>query len=161
MREFLNKFGIVVAVVAVVIAGVVVWLHYKQPGIKVDKSPLTSYVDEDSSEESMLSIWEVPPLGNSEGRPIVVRLVKITFDGGVTSKPHYLLKYNEQAQLELQKMKNDDPRRAEVAANGELIRLPAPGSEWVAGNSERAKAIRELPKGPDGKMAEVVGPKTQ
>jgi hypothetical protein len=158
MRAALNRFGIPIAILAVLIVAWQFRSYFQRPPVNIE-TQFAFYLDEDSGEESIQSVRELPPMGGAKGRPSVIRVIKITCDGGATSRPLYMLKYSDEALAELQYMKRDDPHRDELMKKGEMVRIPDPWTTWVPANSDEAAVIFARPNCPDGKPARLVEPK--
>ena len=155
MRNFINKFGIHLFIILLLTAGLLIWFYSRprpKPGPNVNQA---FYVDEETSEESVLSSDEIPPLPGKDGKLTVVRAMKFSCEGGKNPRTLYLLKYTPEAQAKLQSLLADSPRRSDVITAGELIRSPEPHSQWIPSISSQAEAIRTFPDCPSGQMVEV------
>jgi len=167
MRSIISKYGIFVAVGILAIAAVLFFCRSGTPDVQEYKAfvgdrDLAFFVDEETGEESVRSTHEIPPLPGKNGKPTVVKVLKVSIDGGQTATPHYYLKYTDEAKAELDSLQSGDPvaaaRRASIERVGMQIRSPASGSTWVPFDSEEALALTVRPISPDGKDAVFVCP---
>jgi hypothetical protein len=159
MREFLNKYGYYVIGGALVLA-LMLYLVTRGPSALNPMGDRSKgfFVDEETNDESVHSIDEIPPLMGKSGRPTVVRAMKFSCDNGRNPKTIYLLKYTPEAQEQLKAMQPDDLNRSNVMTKGELLRLPAPGSPWVSAESDEGAIVRTLPDCPDRRPIVMVSP---
>jgi len=168
-REFLNKYGVHIAVVFFVIALLAVVFRCSggpsnQPYVDtfLGNRNLAFFVDEETGEESVHAVSEIPPLVGKSGKPTVVKALKFSTDGGKTAKAHYYLKYTEESKAELESLAATDPqaeaRRMTLEREGLQVRSPAPESPWVRLHSSEGLAITTFPTSPDGKQATFVRP---
>ena len=162
MREFINKYGYILAPIVVVLGIIVYFIlrHTPSPGARAGNARYAFFIDEETGAESVLIQPQIPPLMGKSGRPTVARAVKFSCDGGRTAQVLYLFKYTDAAQAELKSLPDNDTaadfRRADLEAHGTLIRAPAAGP-WVPGDSQEAETLT-TPVCPEGKSALIVYP---
>ena len=155
MRNFIDKLGIPIVIILLLIGGVLFWIYSKRPARPESNFNKAFFVDEETGVESVNSIDAIPPLPGQGGKPTVVRALKFSCEGGKNPRTLYYLKYTPEAQAELQSLPPDSPLRSDVITSGELIRSPAADSEWVPATSSQADALRIFPDCPGGQMVEV------
>ncbi|MCL2645722.1 MAG: hypothetical protein FWD61_01810 [Phycisphaerales bacterium] len=142
MREWINKYAVYIIVVALAIAVVSYLRSGRQSKSQfLPEYTLAWYVDEETNEESVRPISELPPLPGKSGKLTVVRAIKVTYDDGQTSQTVYLEKFTPEAQERLSKLAVDDIQRDTFF--GKLVRLPEPGSHWVPADSSEGTQIRD------------------
>jgi hypothetical protein len=103
MREFMNKHGTAVAILAIALAAASWWFF----GVRVKAPNLTHafFIDEETGEEMVMPLDEYPPRVNkSTGKATLVQEVKYTCDGGKTTKVAYYMKYSEGTKQQLEKI---------------------------------------------------------
>jgi hypothetical protein len=155
MRNFMDKWGVLLFIVLLLVGGLFLWIHSRPSTRPENNFTKAFFVDEETGVESVNSIDAIPPLPGQGGKPTVVRAMKFSCEGGKNPRTLYLLKYTPEAQAELQSLPPDSPRRSDVITSGELIRSPAADSEWVPATSSQTDALRIFPDCPSGQMVEV------
>jgi len=162
MQTFLHKYGIPLAVSLFVIAGVVMWINIKGPGSRHGRLDMGFFLDEETGEESVLPLDELPPLPGKSGNPTVVRAMKFGFqdkDGKRSDeRTVYLYKFTQEAKEKLKDLPKDDPQYHDLIFSGQFVRDPQPGSPWVPYNSSKGQEIATTPIPPAGKHVVMISP---
>jgi len=156
MQAFLSKYGVYVAAMAIVLAGVIYYLSANRgPGIGA--APRSAFfVDEETAAESVRPISDVPPLPGASGKDTLVGEYKYSVDGGKTAKVGYYYKYMP----DMKKKMEATPAGQAPAfdpAQGELVRSPERGSRWVRFDSDEGQALVGV-HAPAGQTLLVVNP---
>jgi len=159
MRQFINKYGAVIVTVIVVLAGLSYWLFGTTSRNPAGNTGMAFFVDEETGDESIHPIGDLPPLPGKSGKPTVVRAMKYSCDGGKNSKTRYLVKFTPEAQSRLKTMAQDDVNRPDVMARGEMVRSPEKGSSWYPATSTEGAQLRTLPDCPSGQTMVLVTPR--
>jgi hypothetical protein len=159
VRELLNKYGKII-VPSVLVLAVVLYLAIGRKAKPVTgNTSLAFFVDEETGVESSRPVTELPPLVGSSGKPTVVRAIKYSCDGGKTVTTAYWSKYTEAAQAALKSLPEEDEKRSMIGNQGELVRSPQKGSQWVHINSAEGRKISEIPTCPSGEAPIFISPK--
>jgi hypothetical protein len=156
MRRFIARFGyyILAAIGLIVLLVVSLFWFQENPHIQ----PNAFYVDEETSEELVRPVTEIPPLIGKSGKPTLVRATKISCDGGKTSRIAFLESFTPEAQAQLKTLPPESTQRIDVIRRGAIIRLPEPGSPWVLDSSSEGQRIRENVSCPSGATPTLVLP---
>jgi hypothetical protein len=153
MQEFLRKYGLPLAVVLLVVAGVAAYFAMRPKNVA--GTQMAFYVDEETGQETVLPMAQFPPLLNASGKPTMVRVVKFSCDGGATVKVGYYEKYAPEAKAKLDK--NDDPS-GNIALKGLFVRSPEKDSPWVPQTSKAGEEVMQRAICDDPKKLTFVGP---
>ena len=161
MRKFINQYGYIIAIAAVVIAVIVI--IYSMSGGAAQQIPTQAfYMDEETGEESLGDINGIPPLMGKSGKPTLVKVLKYTCDGGKTKTPYLLIKFPPQVQQEINSLNAEDPvqdmRRAKLMSEAYWVRSPAAGSQWYPAQHPKGVEIAVVPNCPDGKPGVMAFP---
>jgi len=139
MRKLINKYAYVIIGAAVVLAVLLlIFRGGNKPAHEMTKYAKAFYVDEETGEEFVRPVDQLPPLMGPSGRPTLVRAYKFSADGGTTAPVVYLEKYPDEVLDEL-KTSTDDARKSDLLSQGLYIRLPSDGSKWLPKNSPEAQ----------------------
>jgi len=164
MRELIKKYGLVLAIALILLAGVLLIKSFRKSTVDhVSGDPtLAFYIDEANGEETVRSVNENPPLAGKDGKPTVVRAIKYTCDDGTPPKVLYYFKYTDEVAKELNTLSPTDAaaviRRTQIMPKGEMVRSPATGSQWLLTSTPEGDALRAYPQCPNGKTAKLVFP---
>ncbi|MCL2645396.1 MAG: hypothetical protein FWD61_00150 [Phycisphaerales bacterium] len=163
MQTFLNKYGIYLVVVLFALVALVIWINAKRASSGTGRSNMGFFIDEETGEESVRSLSELPPLMGKSGRPTVVRAMKYGFadnsDKRSDERTVYLTKFTPEVQEALKTLPENDPKRPELFFSGQLVRSPQPDSKWILLNNPASQAITVLPNPPAGKRIVLISPK--
>jgi len=161
MRQFINKFGVPLAVVIIVLAAILAIFSRKSgtiPAIVGDPS-LAWYIDESTGEESVLVFRDnIPPFKGAGGGTLVMAC---KFQADCEKEPitGYLLKYTEDVRQRGAAFTGDNDQLTELLSTGRLVRSLEPGSPWVSIYSSRAEEITSVPAHSSGQPRRWVYPK--
>jgi hypothetical protein len=139
MRKFLNQYGAYVGVGVLVIAGFLLYALNHKPAAKLPQKGY--FVDEDTGEESVRPLTEVPPLTGTGGKETVVRAYKYNCDKNGAAKVAYYFKYTPEVKAKLQSLAGTAELGNYDPSNGELVRLPEKGSPWIPFKSTEAQKV--------------------
>jgi hypothetical protein len=161
MRKFINQYGYIIAIAAVVISLIVI--IFSMRGGSAPQVPTQAfYMDEETGEESLGDINGIPPLMGKNGKATLVKVLKYSCDGGKTKTPYLLIKYPPQVQQKLNSLSADDPvqdiERAKLMDDGYWVRSPASGSQWFPAQHPKGAELAVVPNCPDGKPGQIVFP---
>jgi len=160
VRKFINQYGYIIAIVAVVIALIAIWFGLGSGRVAMVPTQ-AFYVDELSGDESLGDINGVPPLTGKTGKPTLCKAMKYTCDGGKTKTTYMLIKFPPHVQQEINSLSKDDPvqdmKRAKLLEDY-WVRGPAKDSQWVPVKSPKGQELTAVPACPDGKPGQIVYP---
>jgi hypothetical protein len=157
IREALNKYGALVIIVAVALAGGAWYLFQARSNAIPSKE---FYIDEETGEEVALDIKSAAPLIGKSGKPTLVRVVKFSCDNGKTVKVGYYSKFDEKTKEHLDAMNSGKiPYDSNyLSVYGMYIRAPAKGSPWVKYDSPEASQIKMTMQCPNGNIEMIFPP---
>ena len=143
MAESEGKGKLWVAVAILIAAAAIIIYFNRGHG----RSSIASYyfIDEETGEESVRPVSDIPPLPGKSGKPTVVREYKYSLDGGSTVKVGYYLKFDDGAKKKLEDLVAQGKNPNEIdTTSGQLVRSPDPGSKWVSIGSGEGQTITHL-----------------
>lgn len=145
MAENSKKSQIVLIVALFLAAGAVA--YYFRAGGGFHKANVNGwFVDEESNEESVRPLTDIPPVAGKSGKFTVVREFKYSDDSGKTFKVAYWFKYTDAMKKKLEETIAAGKSMADIETNtGELVRLPAAGSKWIPIGSAEGSTISQIP----------------
>jgi len=141
MREWLNKFGVYVVGGALVVAVILYFVMGSSAKAPSSNDVKAFYLDEETGEESLHPVSQVPPLIGKSGKPTVVQAIKYSCDGGKTKKIAYLRKYTPEAKEALDRAYATQTNPGINARANELVRLPEKGNEWYPVQSNEGATV--------------------
>ena len=100
MPELRGSAGIGIAAVLLIAAGGIFYYFGGHRGYHAINS--SYFVDEETGEESVHPLTDIPPLIGKSGKSTLVREVKYSLDGGKTVKVAYYLKFNDATKKKLE-----------------------------------------------------------
>jgi hypothetical protein len=142
----MNQYGIVIVIVAAVLAVGMWWMWGKGKGAPAASGVKAYYVDEDTGEESVRPETDIPPLKGKNGKDSVVWEMKYSCDGGKTSKVGYYMKYTPEGKQALEDAHAAGKDESSININMMeqlLVRLPESGSPWVPKHTALGMRITE------------------
>jgi hypothetical protein len=142
MREFLNKNGKYVAVAALVLAGLVIFVSMRGPAKKPES---TYFIDEDTGVESARPVTDVPPLIGAKNNPSIVKVYKYRVEGNPAIKVGYYIKFTPEMKAKVEDSIAHPEKYPDLnTSTGMLVRKPDAGpSGWVPATSGEGKKIME------------------
>ena len=151
MRKLIDKYGMYIGIGTLLLA-VVIFLtlgrrkHVATPSIDLSKG---FFIDEQTNQESVRSLDEIPPLPGKDGKPTVVRAMKYHSPDGKQTRIVYLLKYSDQIQAQFNAAPAGSPVRSQIleSSSGEMVCSPDSGSQWVSADSSAGQQIEKPPEG--------------
>ena len=146
MRAFLNKYGIYVVVVALVIVGLILFLTRS-----TTHAPGSAFfIDEDSGQESVRAVTDIPPLPGAKGNPSIVKVYKYTTEGDKTVHVGYYIKFTPEMKQQMEELqRHPDPNSTLEPGNGMLVRKPdGSPKDWYKVSSPEGQKIVTVSSGP-------------
>jgi hypothetical protein len=140
MRTFINKYGIYVAVAAILCAAAA-FLIIGRKGSHLPNSAF--FIDEDTGQESTRPTTDIPPLPGAKGRDSIVKVYKYSLDAGKTVKVGYYVKFTPEMKAKMEELKaHPDPNSLLEPGTGMLVRAPEAGPDgWVKDSSSEGQKI--------------------
>jgi hypothetical protein len=161
MREFFNRYGVAVVVVVLLIAGAVYWFYGRGAPEAEASGVKAFYIDEETGEESVRPVTDVPPLAGKGGKDTVVVAAKYSCDGGKTSQVGYLMKYTPEGKAALEEVYKAGKDESSININmmqQVLVRLPGKDGQWVFKQSDMGMRITDAGECPPGQRKTAVTP---
>ena len=161
MRNFINKYGYVVAAAVILVAVVAVFLNTRKkpaPLPYAGNPELAFFVDEITGDESVLSADEIPPLPGKDGKDSLMIAVKFKSDTEKEPKTWYLVKYPTDVRDKARSLPKDSLDRMNMLESSRLVRSPESGSPWVPQYGADAEKIVTVPESSPGHPRQPVFP---
>jgi len=151
MRKLIDKYGVYIGIGTLLLA-VVIFLtlgrrkHVATPSIDLSKG---FFIDEQTNQESVHSLDEIPPLPGKNGNLTVVRAMKYQSPDGKQSRIVYLLKYDPETQARFNAAPAGSAVRSQIleGRSGQMVRSPEPGRQWISSDSPEGRQIKQPPEG--------------
>jgi hypothetical protein len=146
MRPFLDKYGVYLVAVAFVVAGIV-WFFFGRGG-HLPQSAF--FIDEDTGQESVRPVTDIPPLIGAKGNPSLVKVYKYSTDGGKTVHVGYYLKFTPEMKAKMEELQqHPDPNSQLQPGSAMLVRKPESGPPgWVKISSSEGQKIVDIDAAP-------------
>ena len=158
MRNFINKYGLIIAISAFVLIGICYLFNRGESSDKWGNPNLAYFYDEENGSESIHPITDRSPLPGASGKLTMVLAQKFTSDNNKTSKIYYLQKYSEQALEDMTKISPNHPDYYKTISKCLLVRSPEPGSPWVPADSPEGHKILNVSTDANGKPLIPIAP---
>jgi len=162
MRKIIDKFGIPVSIVVIVVAAVLIWNSQQKPKLDVGDHSLAYFVDDATGEEFILPADQIPPIPNPNGTGTLVIAAKFKGQTDKEPKTYYLIRYADAVRAKVESLPSDDMDRLNQLTLAQQVRSPETGSPWVSINDERAARIMSVPEwAPNRSRIQVFPPRTR
>ena len=146
MRNIINKFGVPISIIVIVVAAVFTWLSHRTTRIDVGDPSLAYFFNEETGEESILPSDQIPPIPDPSGKGSLVIAAKFKGESDKAPKTYYLIKYTDEVRAKIESLPSDDVTRQNLLSAAQLVRSPDHGSPWVSISDERADRIVSVPE---------------